>query len=419
MKDKFKFLIALVVLLIGGIFISGNFSVIGQYENDQSCLFNEVDGGLCEVELTLPEYRSLNSYNLDLSFEEFPSPIKYGEQTLSPFTHGGDYYEEDEEEEPTQEEELEHNWVYLYRIPSEWNDFGVLNLEAIAYDGYLKTTHYNADGDIRINTGYLAYPYTQTSMKVCNQERSSNCGLMETRLLRWYRDDRYGEQKFQLYNDISVDLLNYSSMSVGGSSDMNIEFREDVFKEGEIIVENIPTLDSFTNLKSEMAMFVHVQVGEDWKGDVDWSIQMPPVLTMSYKKLFYPTDVEYKIEGVSVIHNLVGEQSLNTTSDDLSQDILDYCERNFGNEDSCTLKLIFDSQTTGIMNINAENAQLKVISGKLVEQEEPVYEEESFITGLITKYNDYHEENGYVTSIAVLLILFTSITSFIVWRKRK
>ena len=253
MNNKTIFTIVLFTLIIISLgFIgqkTGMFSTIGEFQKSD-CIFTQ-SGDTCTIELTLPEYRSVDSYNLDLSFDKHPGMEEFGRQIVQPFASGGDYYEEDDKQDPSKEEEIEHNWLYLYKIPSDWEDVDVLHIESKATNGYAKITNPQADAIVEITSGYISVPYTLSNIKVCTKSRSRDCGEIETRLVRWYNYDRYNEQKFALYNDEPFPVTEQDRIRIGGTSDLNKEFNMDITYIGDkqlSRISNIEDYDFFINI---------------------------------------------------------------------------------------------------------------------------------------------------------------------------
>jgi hypothetical protein len=123
MKKESIFLFSFLGILVVAFAIYGlsSFSVIGELGSQKPvCLFEDEMGGSCTINMTLPEYRELKSYTMDLEFSSIPGVYSTPTPITPYWTHKG--YEEWDKEDPTSEEGYGNYWVYLYRIPSSWED---------------------------------------------------------------------------------------------------------------------------------------------------------------------------------------------------------------------------------------------------------------------------------------------------------
>ena len=418
MNNKTIFTIVLFTLIIISLgFIgqkTGMFSTIGEFQKSD-CIFTQ-SGDTCTIELTLPEYRSVDSYNLDLSFDKHPGMEEFGRQIVQPFASGGDYYEEDDKQDPSKEEEIEHNWLYLYKIPSDWEDVDVLHIESKATNGYAKITNPQADAIVEITSGYISVPYTLSNIKVCTKSRSRDCGEIETRLVRWYNYDRYNEQKFALYNDEPFPVTEQDRIRIGGTSDLNKEFNMDITYIGDKQLSRISNIEDY-DLKNNFVIYSLLTVDERWKGYVDASVDKPPEMIMSYKKAYYPSELTYGIKGYQAKHILDGVMDSNVTTDDISNDIQAYCQRNQGDARTCTFEIEFESATPGKMSVNAENPFIVVSTNNDQKTNYENIKFGEFVTGYVTDLRE-GDRNTLTTTGAIMVILFSIVALIIFWRKR-
>jgi len=351
--------IIITILLLGIIFFSiGTYSVIGSFDKKKECLFTD-NNKLCELKLTMPENRELNNYNLKLSFSKQASNQIVNEQIINPFANGGDYYEEHNDAREAIGRSKEHNWIYLYRIPSNinLNDYDVIILNN-TIKTTLKIRNDHANAFVKLNNGYLKYPYTNNNIIVCTEEHSRNCGDIKNRLVRWYESD--GDKQTSMYNLISAKIINKYFSKATNDEGVNKAITENNYLTTKININDLKNIDY-----EKTALFSTIKIYEDGYDYVDYKIEEPLKTTIGFTKSYYPKNVKYYVNNKE-IGVLEGEQKNNVTTKDLSDSINNNCDGT-----RCDVNITFESETPGIMYINGENSELKVIKSVSDKKEEP------------------------------------------------
>ena len=121
--EKIFVIIVAVLVVVGVLWGTGNFSIIGELgTQNPSCIIEDPQGGSCTINMTLPEYREAKSYTFDLEFESMAGP--YSEEVIvAPYwTYAG--YEEWDNEDPSAEEGYGKYWVYReYGMGAEYGNY--------------------------------------------------------------------------------------------------------------------------------------------------------------------------------------------------------------------------------------------------------------------------------------------------------
>lgn len=403
----------IIVLLLGLMFfVDYDFSTIGQFDNEVECVFNESNGGSCLLELELPQYRSVESYTLDFSFDKYAHPDEYGKQVVTPFSSVGDLYEEGNTDESSSYEDLEHNWIYLFRMPSEWeeSEIEIVRMEAFSPNAYGLKRKPSSDIVLKMYNGHIEIPYIRTTAPICRESRTSDCPV--DMLFKW-RDDNSGERSFNFYNDLASEIISYNSLYLTSSKEVDMPTTIDLTKVSELNIRDISNIEDYTDLKSQLVFYNRIMVDEMEKGYTDYRITLPPTITLSYKKSFYPTNVEYGFGSQMKI--LSGEQTDTITTQDLTQQIINECSRQ-NNSDTCVLTLEITSESPGKIYVNNEVAKITVIStGTNNEREDS---KPNMITAWVVGVQNNKEDIFLFGSLAVI-ILGSLIGAYFIYRGKK
>ena len=415
-KNVLIYGVVLIIVVLGVLFSAGVLSVIGEFKGVTSCEINSSYGGSCDMELVLPNYREVVSYDMDLSFDSLPG--EYLERTkLNSFASASGVTEGDKDE-PTNEEDLDTHYVYFYRIPASWEDVYSLKLEAES-SGSISKSNDRADGSIDVSAGYISVPYTSSSISKCTSE--SSCKGTNY-LIEYYDDEsssRPDEKRFRINWDERVPIRLLSEDLYADNS--YEQYSGALIYSGFIPVGVLNSVE-IVDLEKELVLFSHIEVEEEWKGYVDWSVVTPPVLYVSYAKEYKPSNLQIKV-GDIILQSIVGE-SVDMTTIDMAVAINDYCDRTSFDKsvDECSVPITFVSSSGGIINAVAEDATLIALG----EDGNPVG---NLLTGGVTFGEDAIDFFGnsfdfsgspvqaWVTS-GVLFLLVIGIIMFVPFKKK-
>jgi len=393
---------------------TGSFSVIGELENSNSvCEINDETGGECNFNLTLPLYREVTSYKMNLDFDDAPS-VYSDEIELTAFASVSGI-EEDDKEDPTNEEELETNYVYFYRVPSSWPDEDIYSIRfKTETTGTIKRTHTSADGELEINSRYINKPYLGSSISKCSTY-SSCSGIVY--LIENYP---YKRSPYEMRFRINFDVYAPGDNDRFETRNLNELYSGKIFDSGEVLVSELNLLN-ITNLKTELLLLSHIEVYEHWKGYVDWSVIKPPKTYISYAKKLRPDNVDIKI-GDTIFQSGIRDTNETIITNDMTTIINEYCLRETSVKE-CVVPITIISDTGGKITFSGELAELLARNDYIPEEviDIPTISEESdnLITGYISDSFDF-KNNPLQTSITLgVIFIFGLVVIYLILIKKK
>jgi len=397
----------LVLAVLALLYGTGTLSVIGQgITTAEKCRLNESTLE-CTIPMTLPEYRELSSYTLDLVF--FKVPGDYVQETTASYAgYVGPLIEEDDKDLPSAEEELQTNYVYIYDIP--WSDENIYSIAMdVKTDGWVKNTNLDASVELDVQAGYITIPHSQDSVKLCGDSCDTSMNVV-----RHYVRDSTNEWKFYLYNTANVVRRASDGKDLDtDDSDYDALFGQvmsgTLHEKGSFVLDE--ALDRYDLTRDEFKMYVYLEADERLKGYTDWNLAVPPQVTLSYAKSLQPTNIDVYV-GNEFVETITGSPD-NATTMNLASAINNYCERN-SETDECEVPITFKSDEGGVIVISNENADLRA-------QEGGVDDGENFITGAITFAGDSFDFNEHPLQafITVVVLVTLAMTGLLIYQRRK
>lgn len=398
-KNFLIFGVVLFVAIIGILIGTGSMSTIGEFNKEQ-CLINSTTSS-CEIKMTLPENRELDSYSLDLTFHKtegvYGTPIQ-----LTPFTQGV-YYSYHDTDLTSSLEGEEILYLYLYKLPSDWKIEDIYSIKySMTTNGWVTQTLSNADIDIDPEFGVINFPYTSSSINVCTT--STPPCIIKTRT---YSD---GDSYQYLYNEDDFESnIEYE--------DLSADTYDGVQTSGVIEFTGTDTLsrymDTYNLTKDGFVMYSTLNVDEYKKGYTNWGLTLPPKVMMSYAGSLRPTDVQIFI-GETYVETIDGQiDGVSLVS--LKDHINNYCERTTSTE-RCEVPIIFKSaENGGLIIIEDEKSVLKA-------QEVEGSSSSNGLTGAVTFVGNSFDYSGHPTqsyaTAGILLVLIVGGVMLIGGKKK-
>lgn len=361
MKSSNYIIIGLVfaMAIFGVLWGTGSLSVIGEGVSE-TCRIN-LTTNQCTVELTLPEYRSVHTYTLDLDFISVPGAFENKVQ-VTPISGLGPLYEEDDNDESSSMQELESNYLYLYRLPSAWDvdDIYSVKMEA-STPGWISTSRTSSSVELSMYFRMVNKPYTLNTIQKCGENYDINTCIVRHYDRDYSRDPN--EWKYYEYN-----LASLPTKSTGDDLDTDDrdydpyypnKWNGNLASSTSFILKDKMELYGITNAKTEMAIMIHMDADEREKGYTNFGMTVPPMVFMTYASELQPTNTVLQV-GITQIQTFTGQPD-NATTNDLANTINTYCStRAVG--DKCTVPLTFTSLEDGIIKVTAETGQLRATS---------------------------------------------------------
>jgi hypothetical protein len=386
MKQSHITIILMTILMIGVIFYgTGLFSIIGEITSKPSCSLDT--SNTCSIELSLPEYRELDSYTLDLSFKSVPGDFGSSVQ-VSAFSfvgpieskYGTDYYTD---------------YFYVYRLPEQWI---VDDVYAVKFDassgGWVSKSRLSASINLDFKFGMIKIPYSSNTILQCGEICDT-----KTNIIRIYKSSN--EQRLNIYNTFLMGKV-VESLNTESAEYDDVGLGKKLYgtsrREGVFVLEDMMKVYNINDV-SEFVLYSNMEIEQEGgKSYSSYSTTLPPTIMLSYAPKLRPTDVQIWIGDERI--DVVSGQPDSTTTKDLSMDINKYCERSSTTK-KCIVPLTFKSSEKGIITIEKENVKI------LAQKEEPKGFSWSFIKNSFDFNN--HPIQSYTTSGILLLLLILGI----------
>ena len=396
-------LVVVVVVVLAVSFIRfDDFSIIGQREVSANCRMNED----CDFNLTLPSYRTLDSYTLDLSFSSVPGEVE-GFTTVQPVSNRGSYRDQWVTSSNVLREET-YYWFYFYRIPENWD---LDEIYSIYVESEVSGSERRSSSTARFfaynNVGFLTINQTSNTVQTCGDVRLRDypmCviqsftdrwnGISEIRTwwvhIVWFSNDlRPGE-----YN------ANVENPTIGNTNQFTINY------EGYILINDFLEKHSIT--RDGLMLVNMVEKTEFHPNLVTSSLSPPPTLRMGYTKSVKPSNVQLFV-GNELVQTI--DEADNVTTVDLASYINNYCERDTSVDD-CVVPFTLKSSTDGVIKIHSEEGVLRAQPFQRTDIptiSEPVEKKDRF------RFKDFIRSDLFIYLVIGIMFLLVVI---IIWYKR-
>ena len=397
--------VILIVTIVGGLLLtySTDFSIIGQDQVSEKCRF---DGEDCKFNLTLPNYRTLDSYTLDMTFSTVPGEIE-GITTVSPVSNRGSF--RDQWVTSTGLREETYFWFYFYRIPSSWN------LDEI-YSVYIESEV--SGSERRTSTSARFFAFNQIGLLKINHPSNTvqTCGDVRWRdypmcVIRSYTDRWNGISEIRTSWRNIVWFRNQHDPMYYDSRIENPDRVQKSFKinyEGHILINDFIKEHSLD--KNQVLIVNMLEKNEMYPNSVSSSLAPPPVVRMGYTKSVMPSNVQIFV-GNELLQT-INKVNENMTTNDLATAINEYCRRETTTDD-CVVPLTIKSATDGNIRIHTETGVLKAMSFVEDKQDvvvsDPVDDKKTNF-----RFKDFIRSDIAIYSFVGLILL---LIGFIVWFK--
>lgn len=325
MMKKSMLVIVIILFVLLGVLVMyyGDIRAIIDGVEYKSCDI-PFGGGSCVVNVTMDEGVMASLYSLDLDFDKVPAGFYVDEQVISHV----DYVITKEEDEDSDSYEVETFHNYLYDLP--WSNDIISSLNITASTCGTCRTNEDQDSKVKVYIAYVTIDYPHDSFTMCDSDSGSECP--DDTILHYYRYD--GLCYHRLYN---LNMIDEWQVVRCYGLDGDVPESENKCGSATGVVEG-------SALKDNFRLYAHVEVESENGGSV--SATLPPIFTVSYEPVEYPSNLMYGVDGEPV-ETLDGLQTGQVHTYDIAEQMNAYCGRDGSSISECVVPITFSSDTGG------------------------------------------------------------------------
>ena len=355
MKPKTIYTILLVLAIIGGVWLvqGTDFSIIGQDQVSVDCRFTDD----CNFNLTLPNYRVVDSYTLDLTFTSVPGEVE-GLTTLTPVSNRGSFTDEWKDSSGTiRSQSL--LWFYFYRLPSSWD---LENIYSVYVESEISGSARRTTDSSRFwaynDIGFLTINHPSDTVQTCGDVSWRDAPMC---IIMNYRDRQWRNEWITNWNHISLFRNNYEPRNwviTREAPELNVNHDFVVIYESHILINEF--MDKYNITSDNLLMVNLLEKQERPPRDVSSSFSLPPTVKVGYTQSVLPSNVQIFV-GDDLVQTISSTNNENYTTVDLASSINNYCDRTT-TVDECVVPITLRSLTDGRVKVHSETGTLRALS---------------------------------------------------------